>query len=526
MGTESSDAWADLDSSGAVTSRRLFGPGFDDPLARLGGAGAGGGASWYGSDVRGSVTSVFTTGGTVTGTRSYAAFGAVTGESGAGLDRYGYTAREWDSVAGLQYSRARMYDPAAGAFTGEDPIGFGAGDSNLRRYVGNGPTNASDPSGLQWWVFERAERYGNRAANFGHGVVDILAEPVRITGDGIRVGVYAAKDLAGVEQPEPEWRSYLVKGLPAPSRPIEEQNDYVRKVYSAPLEPVKIAGDVIRAAKYGVETELGWNPAEPDWRSEIARNAPLASATQAERDAYAMKVGDEYAKQAVVAVAVPLVPKVVKRVTSATSNVVKSLTRPAVAVAEAPACGGTPNHGNAAAGGTPVAGNAPAVAAEGALPARDPLTVRPRPDHADAVKMLDDAVHDAYTNQSNATRVAPANPATGGPSPRTPVGRSGGGNRPTADPGPKGPDVWPNPNAPAPRNAPTTINGRDYSGHAIDRMQGRGYVPSVVDDAIRTGTPTAGNTPGTTVFTDTVNNLRVIVNSDTGRVVTIIPGVR
>ncbi len=29
-----------------------------------------------------------------------------------------------------------------------DPIGFAAGDANLYRYVGNGPTNATDPSGL------------------------------------------------------------------------------------------------------------------------------------------------------------------------------------------------------------------------------------------------------------------------------------------------------------------------------------------------------------------------------------------
>jgi hypothetical protein len=29
-----------------------------------------------------------------------------------------------------------------------DPLGFGAGDSNLYRYVGNRPTNATDPSGL------------------------------------------------------------------------------------------------------------------------------------------------------------------------------------------------------------------------------------------------------------------------------------------------------------------------------------------------------------------------------------------
>jgi len=80
------------------------------------------------------------------------------------------------------------------------------------------------------------------------------------------------------------------------------------------------------------------------------------------------------------------------------------------------------------------------------------------------------------------------------------------------------------PMPPRPRNSPTTINGRDYSGHAIDRMQERGFVPSVVENAIQTGTRTPGKPPGTTVCTNTVNNLRVIVDSATGRVVTVIPG--
>jgi hypothetical protein len=31
----------------------------------------------------------------------------------------------------------------------EDPMGFGAGDVNLDRYVGNNPTDAVDPMGLQ-----------------------------------------------------------------------------------------------------------------------------------------------------------------------------------------------------------------------------------------------------------------------------------------------------------------------------------------------------------------------------------------
>jgi hypothetical protein len=42
-----------------------------------------------------------------------------------------------------------MYDPTTGRWLTEDPSGFDAGDANLYRYVGNGPTNAIDPEGLQ-----------------------------------------------------------------------------------------------------------------------------------------------------------------------------------------------------------------------------------------------------------------------------------------------------------------------------------------------------------------------------------------
>ena len=41
-----------------------------------------------------------------------------------------------------------MYDPSIGRWLEPDPEGFKAGDSNLERYVGNDPTNATDPSGL------------------------------------------------------------------------------------------------------------------------------------------------------------------------------------------------------------------------------------------------------------------------------------------------------------------------------------------------------------------------------------------
>ena len=50
---------------------------------------------------------------------------------------------------GLYYYRARWYDPVAGRFVSDDPVGFAAGDANLGRYVGNGPNNSTDPSGLE-----------------------------------------------------------------------------------------------------------------------------------------------------------------------------------------------------------------------------------------------------------------------------------------------------------------------------------------------------------------------------------------
>jgi RHS repeat-associated protein len=90
---------------------------------------------------------VFDNSGIIIGSQDYTGFGSLVASSGSGLDRYGYTGREWDNTLSLQYSRARIYDPATGRFLSADPLGFSAGDINLYRYVANSPTNASDPSG-------------------------------------------------------------------------------------------------------------------------------------------------------------------------------------------------------------------------------------------------------------------------------------------------------------------------------------------------------------------------------------------
>lgn len=71
-----------------------------------------------------------------------------------------------------------------------------------------------------------------------------------------------------------------------------------------------------------------------------------------------------------------------------------------------------------------------------------------------------------------------------------------------------------------PVNSPATIGSRDFSGHALDRMQQRGYVPSVVEDAIRSGTRTPSY-GGASSYYSPSNNLTVIVNDATGKVVTV-----
>jgi len=71
-------------------------------------------------------------------------------------------------------------------------------------------------------------------------------------------------------------------------------------------------------------------------------------------------------------------------------------------------------------------------------------------------------------------------------------------------------------------NAPGDVGGRAYTGHAFDQMQGRGVMPSSVENTIATGTPTSGNVPGTTAYTDPTNGLRVVTDTQTGRVVTVV----
>jgi hypothetical protein len=73
-------------------------------------------------------------------------------------------------------------------------------------------------------------------------------------------------------------------------------------------------------------------------------------------------------------------------------------------------------------------------------------------------------------------------------------------------------------------NKPARIGDTPYTGHAIDRLQGRGIPPSAVADTIQNGETSPGDDPGTTAHYSQTNNLTVYTNNVTGNVITVHKG--
>ncbi|OOF52595.1 VENN motif pre-toxin domain-containing protein [Rodentibacter trehalosifermentans] len=76
-----------------------------------------------------------------------------------------------------------------------------------------------------------------------------------------------------------------------------------------------------------------------------------------------------------------------------------------------------------------------------------------------------------------------------------------------------------NPNYQPVRNESAYISGREYSGHALDRMQDRGIFPSVIENTIKVGNKIT-NELGVSIYKDRINGIKVITN-DKGKVITV-----
>jgi RHS repeat-associated protein len=127
-----------------------------------------GSTRWALTDHLGTVRAIADHDGNLVNVTTYRAFGEVVSHSAPGQAiRMGWTGYVYDAETKLNNAWHRYYDPRGGRFISVDPMGFGAGDTNLYRYVTNNALGSTDPTGLwevQGLFNEFFEQYGEGAA--------------------------------------------------------------------------------------------------------------------------------------------------------------------------------------------------------------------------------------------------------------------------------------------------------------------------------------------------------------------------
>jgi len=132
--------------------RYVLGDGEGEKLARSNATEA----TWMLTDRQGSVRELMDNTGAIRRSIMYDGYGNVISSVGdIDTGRFLFASYIYDSATGLSNAHWRWYDAPTGQWATEDPIGFAAGDANIRRYVGNNSTNATDRSGLQTPTGER-----------------------------------------------------------------------------------------------------------------------------------------------------------------------------------------------------------------------------------------------------------------------------------------------------------------------------------------------------------------------------------
>jgi RHS repeat-associated protein len=131
----------------------------------------------YHFDATGNTVAITDSSESVVNSYDYSPFGMILSESETFAQPFKFVGRlgVMAESNGFYYMRARYYDPVAGRFISEDPMGFDGGDVNLYVYVQNNPLLLVDPRGLASFL----ENYRNNvnitnSAIFGNHINTVI----------------------------------------------------------------------------------------------------------------------------------------------------------------------------------------------------------------------------------------------------------------------------------------------------------------------------------------------------------------
>lgn len=131
---------------------------------------------------------------------NYSAFGATRTSSGSVANEVRFTGERIDTESGLEFLRARTYDPSTGTFLSRDTWGITPTDGqslDLYAYTGNDPIDRVDPSGHCWGICIDIKPPSlpipdlSAAAHSALGVVSIVPGPIGSAAAVADAGLYA-----------------------------------------------------------------------------------------------------------------------------------------------------------------------------------------------------------------------------------------------------------------------------------------------------------------------------------------------
>ncbi|HQU46743.1 MAG TPA: RHS repeat-associated core domain-containing protein, partial [Pirellulales bacterium] len=181
---------------------------------------------FYLLDDQGSLTDTVSSSGVLENHVTYAAFGQDFNETNPSVGHLtGFGGGLYDSLTELVNDGKRWYDPLATVWISFDPSGFHAGDMNLGRYVGNNPTNATDPGGLAEHRKKRPSTEGkHQAGEARRQAQDAAAEARKAEAQAKNCGKAGTKNInKRIDNLYVERKALERRNLSKPSQELEAE---------------------------------------------------------------------------------------------------------------------------------------------------------------------------------------------------------------------------------------------------------------------------------------------------------------